>query len=129
MRQKKENRFLERMDDRFVTGRDRFVTAFEKYEISKRLGKSRLCGYGCDRYDRNDSFFSLSHVRAHTLISFFLIISVISVMEEKKKRKKARKIKDLWGDRQKGKAVMKLSQTCHDLSQILFWQKKGGQNE
>ena len=49
-------------NDRFVTGCDSFVTAFEKIEILKKLGKSRLCGYV---YDRNDSFFSLLHVRAY----------------------------------------------------------------
>ena len=75
------------MSDRFVTGCDRFVTAFEKMEKSKKLGKSRVCGYRRDRSDRNDSFFSLLHVRAYIHNSFLFIISIISVIEKEKRRK------------------------------------------
>ena len=76
------------MSDRFVTGCDRFVTAFEKMEKSKKLGKSRVCGYRRDRSDRNDSFFSLLHVRAYIYNSFLFVISVITVIEKEKRRKK-----------------------------------------
>ena len=76
------------MSDRFVTGCDRFVTAFEKMEKSKKLGKSRVCGYRRDRSDRNDSFFSLLHVRAYIYNSFLFVISVITVTEKEKRRKK-----------------------------------------
>ena len=75
------------MSDRFMTGYDRFMTAFEKMTISKKLGKSRLCGYVYDRNDRNDSFFSLLHVRAYIHNSFLFIISIISVIEKEKRRK------------------------------------------
>lgn len=76
------------MSDRFMTGYDRFMTAFEKMTISKKLGKSRLCGYVYDRNDRNDSFFSLLHVRAYIYNSFLFVISVITVIEKEKRRKK-----------------------------------------
>lgn len=61
---------------------------FEKIEISKKLGKSRVCGYVSDRNDRNDSFFSLLHVRAYIHNSFLFIISIISVIKKEKKKKK-----------------------------------------
>lgn len=76
------------MSDRFMTGYDRFMTAFEKMTISKKLGKSRLCGYVYDRNDRNDSFFSLLHVRAYIYNSFLFVISVITVIEKEKKEEK-----------------------------------------
>ena len=60
---------------------------FGKNEISKKLGKSRVCGYRRDRNDRNDSFFSLLHVRAYIHNSFLFIISIISVIEKEKRRK------------------------------------------
>ena len=59
---------------------------FEKIEISKKLGKSWVCGYVSDRNDRNDSFFSLLHVRAYIHNSFLFIISIISVIEKEKRR-------------------------------------------
>ena len=108
------------MSDRFVTVCDRFVTAFEKMEKSKKLGKSRVCGYRRDRSHRNDSFFSLLHVRAYIYNSFLFVISVITVTEKEKKKKKARKIKGLQDSRQKRKAVTNLSLTCHSLSQTRF---------
>lgn len=104
------------MSDRFMTGYDRFMTAFEKMTISKKLGKSRLRGYVYDRNDRNDSFFSLLHVRAYIYNSFLFVISVITVIEKEKKKKKARKIKALQDGRQKRKAVINPSRSCHNLS-------------
>ena len=69
-----------------MTGYDRFMTAFEKMTISKKLGKSRLCGYVYDRNDRNDSFFSLLHVRAYIYNSFLFVISDITDIEKEKRR-------------------------------------------
>lgn len=94
---------------------------FEKIEISKKLGKSRVCGYTSDRNDRNDSFFSLLHVRAYIHNSFLFIISIISVIKKEKKKEKPRKIKGLRNSRQKRKVITNLSQTCHNLSQTKFW--------
>ena len=78
------------MNDRFMTGYDRFMTAFEKIEISKKLGKSMVCGYVYDRNDRNDSFFSLLHVRTYIYNLFLFVISVITVKKKKKKPGKSR---------------------------------------
>ena len=57
---------------------------FGKNEKSKKLGKSRVCGYRRDRSDRKENFFSLLHVRAYIYNSFLFVISVITVTEKEK---------------------------------------------